>query len=163
MLPLTVATAARPTNASPWIAFLYAAVATSIAAVATSLLFTAEILILYLLAFLLIGAGPVVGYLLATGQLGSDWRPIIGGILSFILLPLGWLLWPVLVGAMSRQHSIGRLLLATILGIIVGIVLFLISVTAIGQNPYTIWLSFTLLCVGWGGTCGALMTVWRNA
>jgi hypothetical protein len=144
-------------------AFIYAAIATAIAAAATCLLFMAEILILYLLAFLLIGAGPVIGYLLATGQLGSDWRPIIGGILSFILLPLGWLLWPVLVGAMSRHHSIGRLFIATFVGIIVGIVLFLISVTAIGQNPYTIGFSFSLLCVGWGATCGALMTAWRNA
>jgi hypothetical protein len=162
MLPLTTMTATRPTI-NPMVASLYAGLATAVAAVATSLLFAVPILILYILAFLLIGAGPVVGYQLATGRLGSDWKPIVGGILSFILGPLGWLIWPVLVGAMSKDQSIGKLFLATLLGIVIGIVLFLISVTAIGQNPYTIGTSFTLLCAGWGGTCGAAMTAWRKS
>ncbi len=161
MLVLTALTMTRPT-ANPWRASLFAGLITAIIAVATALLFQAEILVLYILAFLLIGAGPVLGYQLATGRLGSDWKPIIGGILSFILLVLGWLLWPFLVGAMSRNQSIGKLFLGSLLGIIVGIVLFLIAETAIGQNPYTIGTGFTLLCAGWGGTCGAAMAAWEK-
>ena len=160
MIPLTTLTATRPTI-NPWMASLYAGLATAILAVITALLFQAELLVLYIIAFLLIGAGPVLGYQFATGRLGN-WGPIVGGILGFILGPLAWLLWPILVGALSREQSIGRLLLGSILGFIVGVVLFLISVSAIGQNPYTIGTSFTLLCAGWGGTCGAAMAAWRN-
>lgn len=161
MLSLTVMTATRPTT-NPWMASLYAGLITAVIAVATALLFQAEILVLYIIAFLLIGAGPVLGYQLATGRLGSDWRPIVGGVLGFILLVLGWLLWPILVGALSRNQSIGRLFLGSILGFLIGVVLFLISVTLIGQNPYTIGTSFTLLCAGWGGTCGAAMAAWET-
>lgn len=76
MLPLTTMTAARPT-ASPLLVAVYSGVATAVAALATALLFQAEMPVLYILAFLLIGVGPVVGYQLATGQLGSDWKPLI--------------------------------------------------------------------------------------
>jgi hypothetical protein len=141
-------------------AALYAAVATAIAAIATALLFQAEILVLYILAFLLIGVGPVVGYQLATGQLGSDWKPLIGGLLSFILLILGWLLWPILVGAMGRGQSIGKLFIASLVGIILGIVVFLIAASIMGQNPSWIATGFTLLWAVWGATVGAAMAAW---
>lgn len=161
MLPLTALTMTQPT-ANPWRASLFAGLFTAIIAVATCLLFEAQILVLYILAFLLIGAGPVLGYQFATGRLGSDWKPIIGGILGFILFVLAWLLWPILVGAMSKNQSIGRLFLGSVLGFAVGVAIFLISVTAIGQNPYTIGTSFTLLCAGWGGTCGAALAAWEK-
>jgi hypothetical protein len=159
MLPLATMTAVRPT-ASPVTAAIYAAIATAIAAVATALLFQAEILVLYLLAFLLIGVAPVVGYQLATGQLGSDWKPLIGGLLSFILLILGWLLWPILVGAMTRGQSAGKLFIASLVGIILGIVVFLIAASVMGQNPSWITTGFTLLWAVWGGTVGAAMAAW---
>ena len=126
MLPLTTMTAARPT-ASPLLVAVYSGVATAVAALATALLFQAEKPILYVLAFLLIGVGPVVGYQLATGQLGSDWKPLIGGLLGFILLILGWLLWPILVGAMTRGQSIGKLFIASLIGIILGVVIFIFA------------------------------------
>jgi hypothetical protein len=143
-------------------AALYAAVATALAAIATALLFQAEIVVLYLLAFLLIGVGPVVGYQLATGQLGADWRPLIGGLLSFILLILGWLLWPILVGAMTRGQSVGKLFVASLVGIILGVVVMLIVATAMGQNPSWIMTGFTLLWAVWGGTVGAAMAAWGS-
>ncbi len=159
MLPLTTMTAVRPT-ASPLIVALYSGVATALAAFATALLFQAENVVLYLLAFLLIGIAPVIGYQLATGQLGSDWKPLIGGLISFILLILGWLLWPILVGAMTRGQSVGKLFVASLIGIILGVVVFLIAASAMGQNPSWIGTGFVLLWAVWGGTVGTAMATW---
>ena len=161
MLPLTAMTATRP-NASPLMASLYAGVATALAAFATALLFQAENVVLYVLAFLLIGLAPVLGYQLATGRLGSDWKPLIGGLLGFILLILGWLLWPILVGAMTRGQSVGKLFLASLLGIILGIAVFLIVASMMGQNPSWIGTGFVLLWAVWGGTVGAALTAWQD-
>jgi hypothetical protein len=161
MLPLTTLTATRPTTNLLLVA-LYAGIATALAAFATALLFQAEMLALYLLAFLLIGVAPVLGYQLATGQLGSDWKPLIGGLLGFILLILGWLLWPILVGAMTRGQSVGKLFLASLIGIILGIVVFLIAASAMGQNPTWIGAGFVLLWSVWGGTVGTAMAAWGD-
>ena len=161
MLPLTAMTAPRP-SASPVMVALYSGVATAVAALATALLFQAEIVVLYLLAFLLIGVAPVIGYQLATGQLGSDWKPLIGGLLSFILLILGWILWPILVGAMTRGQSVGKLFLASLIGIILGVVVFLIAASAMGQNPGWISTGFILLWAVWGGTVGTAMAAWGD-
>ncbi len=161
MIPLTaVSVSNRETN--PWLASVYAGVLTAIAAFATILLFRAEIPVLYILAFLLIGAGPVLGYQIATGQLGSNWKPLIGGILGFILLILGFILWPILVGALSKEHAIGKLFLGSLIGIILGIVVFLIVASAMGQDPAWLGYGFTLLWAVWGGSCGAIMTAWRQ-
>jgi hypothetical protein len=141
-------------------AAVYAAIATAIVALATALLFNAEILFLYLLAFLLIGAAPVLGYQLATGQLGSDWKPLIGGFLSFILLILGWILWPILVGAMTKGQSIGKLFVASLVGFILGLVAFLIAGTIAGQDPRWVVTGFTLWCAVWGAAVGWAMAAW---
>lgn len=159
MLLLATMTADRPT-ASPVMAGVYAAIATAIAAIAVGLLFQAEILVLYLLAFLLIGVAPVIGYQLATGQLGRDWKPLIGGLISFILLILGWILWPILVGAMTRGQSVGKLFIASLVGIILGIVVFLIVGSIMGQDPSWVMTGFTLLWAVWGGVVGAAMAAW---
>jgi hypothetical protein len=161
MLPFTAMTATRPT-ASPAMAAIYAAIATAIVAIATALLFQTEILILYILAFLLIGAAPVVGYQLATGRLGSDWRPLVGGFLSFILLILGWLLWPILVGAMTRGQSVGKLFIASLVGFILGVIVFLIAGTVAGQDPAWVTTGFTLLCAVWGAVVGWAMAAWSE-
>jgi hypothetical protein len=159
MLPLTTMTAARPTS-SPLMAGIYAAIASAIVAVATALLFQAELPILYILAFLLIGAAPVIGYQLATGRLGSDWRPLIGGFISFILLILGWVLWPILVGAMTKGQSIGKLFIASLIGFILGVIVMLIYATVAGQDPSWVTVGFTLLCAIWGGVVGWAMAAW---
>lgn len=159
MLPLTTMTAVRPAP-SPLTAGLYAAIASAIVAVATSLLFQAELLILYLLAFLLIGAAPVIGYQLASGRLGTDWRPLIGGLISFVLLIFGWILWPILVGAMTKGQSIGKLFIASLIGFILGVVVMLIYATVAGQDPSWVRIGFTLLCAVWGGIVGWAMAAW---
>ncbi len=161
MLPLTAITATAK-EVNPWMASIYAGVVTAIAALATALLFQAEIPVLYLLAFLLIGAGPVLGYSLASGELGRDWKPLIGGLLSFILLILGWILWPILVGAMSKRQSIGNLFLASITGFFLGLAVMLLIATFMGQDPAWIGFGFVMLWAVWGGTCGAMMTYWRK-
>lgn len=161
MLPLTTMTATG-SESNVWRTAIYAGGITALAALATALLFRAEIPFLYIPAFLLIGAGPVLGFDLAKGQLGVDWKPLVGGILGFVLLILGFILWPILVGAMSKTQSIGKLLIASIIGIIVGILAFLILGSMMGQDPIWILPGFTLLWAVWGGVCGAAMDAWGN-
>jgi hypothetical protein len=159
MLLLTAIAAPRPT-ASPMMAGLYAAVATAIAAVAVGLLFQAEIVWLYLLAFLLIGAAPVIGYQLATGTLGTDWKPLIGGLLGYVLLILGWILWPILVGVMTKGQSVGKLFIASLGGIILGFIAFLILGSIMGQDPSWVMIGWTVMWALWGATVGAAMVAW---
>lgn len=161
MLPLTTMTASRP-ETNLWVAAVYAGVATAVAAVATALLFQAEIIALWPVAFLLIGAGPLIGVGLATGTLGADWKPVIGGILGFILLILGFILWPILVGLMSKNQSVGKLFIASLIGIILGVVAFLLAATAMGQDPAWIGFGFTLLWSVWGGSVGAALVAWSK-
>jgi hypothetical protein len=161
MLPLTVVTATRPAP-NLWLTSLYAGLATAVAALAFVLLFQAELPILYIPAFLLIGAGPVLGYSFATGTLGSDWRSLIGGILGFLLLILGPILWAILVGALDRTQSIGRLLLGSLLGLILGIVVFLVLGAVMGQDPAWFGFGVIMLWSVWGGTAGAAMAAWRE-
>lgn len=160
MLPLTAITAVS-SEKSPWMASAYAGVITAIAAVATTLLFQAEIPVLYIIALLLIGVGPVLGYDLAMGQLGRDWKPIIGGLLGAIPI-ISIILWPVLVGALSKQQKIGRLFLANIVALALGVAVFFILATIMGQNPSWVGFGFVLFCAVWGGACGALMVLWRE-
>jgi len=141
---------------------LYSAIATGIVAIATGLLFQAENPYLYIPAFLLIGVAPVVGYQLATGQLGADWKPLVAGLLSFVLLILGWILWPILVGVMTKGQSVGKLFIASLVGIILGFIVLLLAGTVMGQDPSWIRTGFTLLWAVWGGTVGAAMSAWGN-
>jgi phosphoglycerol transferase MdoB-like AlkP superfamily enzyme len=159
MVSLTAVTATTSEN-SPWRATAYAALFTAIIALATALLFQRAIPILYLPAFLLIGAAPVLGYDMAQGRLGRDWKPLVGGLLGFVLLVFGFILWPILVGAFSKQQSIGKLLLASIVGFVLGIIVFLILGTMVGQNPSWITSGWVLLWAVWGGTCGAAMVAY---
>ena len=161
MLPLTAMTADRPA-ANPWLTAVYAGVATAVGAYIAVLLFQAENVVLAAIAFLLVGVGPVIGYQLATGQLGADWKPIIGGLIGFVVLILGFLLWPLLVGLMSKNQSVGRLYVGSLVGIVLGVIVFLIVASAMGQNPSWIGPGFTLLWAVWGGACGAFMTAWAK-
>ena len=161
MVSLTAVTATS-SERNPLRTMAYAALFSAIVALAVSLLFQAAIPFLYLPAFLLIGAAPVLGYDMAVGSLGRDWKPTVGGILGFILLFLGFILWPILVGAFSKQQSIGKLLLASIVGFILGLIVFLIVGTIAGQNPVWVTPGFVLLWAVWGGTCGAAMDAYAK-
>jgi hypothetical protein len=151
----TMAVAQRQSNF--WTASIIAGVVTAVIAVVTALLFQAQSLVPAIIAFLLIGAGPVIGYGIASGRLGSQIGAIVAGIIGFILLPLGFLLWPILVGAVSRAHRIGTLFLASLTGGLLGIAVFLIVGRIMGQDPNWMPFAFVLWWAVWGGTCGAVM------
>lgn len=149
-------------NANPWLASVYGGVITAIVAVAFVLLFQAEIPLLYIIALLFTGIGPVLGYQLARGALGSDWKSIIGGLIGAIPV-LSILLWPILVGAMTRGQSIGKLLLANIISIVLAVAVFLLLETMAGQDPTLFPLWVTLALSIWGGANAAFMAAWGNA
>lgn len=154
---MTTATVVKPA-ASSVMAAIYAALFTAVAAIAFVLLFQAKIPLLYIPAFLLTGVGPVLGYQLAAGRLGADWMSILGGLLGFIVLLLGFILWPILVGVMTKGQSVGRLFLWSVLGFIAGIVVFLLIGTVIGQNPVWVGPGWIFLWATWGAFAGAAMT-----
>ena len=162
MLSLTAVTA-TPSSQSPWRAMGYAAIIAAIIAFATALIFQAAtsgfFVVLYVIAFLLIGAAPVLGYSLAEGKLGKDWKPLIGGILGFLLT---FILWPILVGALDKSQSILKLLIASVVGFIIGVAGFLILATITGQNPAWLQWGWVLLWALWGGACGWAMSAWAK-
>jgi hypothetical protein len=154
MIPLATMAVSRPTT-SPWLASIYAGVISAIFAVITTFLFNSS-LIGWIITFLLIGVGPVIGYQLAARRsfnIGS----IIGAILGSIPIII---LWPILVGALTRGQSIGRLILGQLLGVVLGWVVFLVIATAMGQDPAFFPFAFTLYSAVWAGTVAAAMTAW---
>jgi hypothetical protein len=184
MLPLTAMTITR-TRGNVGLSAVYAGVFSAIAALAMVLLFDTPAL--WPIAGILIGAGPVLGYDLARGQLGTNWRPLIGGLIGYILFAIGWIpffvplaafaafllpvvagilsviLWPIAVGAMSPNHSIGRLLLASLLGFVLGgLVMLAIVATIMGQDPGWLRIGLVLFWAIWAGTCGVAMAAWAK-
>ena len=157
----TSAVAAKPA-ASPWLTAIYAAVFTAIITAAFVWFFGAGMLILWILALLLIGAGPVLGYQMATGRLGGDWKSILSGILGFVLAPLSFLLWPILVGAMTKGQSIGKLLLWSVIGFIVGVVVWFVIGTLFGQDPVWVGPAWIVAWAVWGAFAGAAMLSGKN-
>ncbi|MCB0132502.1 MAG: hypothetical protein KDD78_16690, partial [Caldilineaceae bacterium] len=113
----------------------------------------------YIIFFLLIGAGPVLGYQMANGRIFSDWKSIIGGIIGTVAVFLGW---PILVGLLTKEQPVGKLFLGSLLGIVLGVAVFFLLATMIGQNPYWVGTGFVFLAAVWGGTVGAAMEAWRT-
>ena len=147
-----------PVHQNPLVASLAAGVITAILATLFAVGVGLKQPVLYIIAWFLVGAGPVIGYALTNRDSGSSIGAIIGGIVSGILFILHWLLWPILVGALHPRQSIGRLFLGSLLGIVLGLVAWLIVAFALGQNP-TAWfgLAYVLLASVWGGTVGAFL------
>ncbi|MGL4650085.1 MAG: hypothetical protein ACRC1H_11795, partial [Caldilineaceae bacterium] len=71
---------ARPA-VSPWLGAAYAGVFTALITALMVWLFQANTWV-WLVAFLFIGVGPVLGFQLARGRIFSDWKSIIGGLLG---------------------------------------------------------------------------------
>jgi hypothetical protein len=145
---------------NPWMASLYGGLITAVIAIAFHFLLPMNIPVLYALALLLLGVGPVLGYQLAAGKLGSDWGAIVGGILGSIIPILGQLLlWPLLVWLFNRRFSLGRLYLGSLIGIVLAFVVFFAIGFLMGQDPYA-WtgLAWTLAASAWGGSAAAGMT-----
>lgn len=164
MILFAAVTAANRSNSStgtlhtnPVAASLAAGVVTAILAAIFAVTFGQKQPVLYVIAWLLVGTGPVIGYAITNRDSGSSIGAIIGGLISGILLILGFLLWPILVGALHPRQSIGRLFLGSLLGIILGVVVALLVGFAIGQDPDWLGLGYVLLSAVWGGTCGAFM------
>jgi hypothetical protein len=152
--------AVQPVTVNPWMASVYGGVITAIIAIAFHFLLPMNMPILYIPALLLIGVGPVLGYQLAAGKLGSGWGALVGGILGSIIPIIGqWLLWPLFVWLFDRKFSLGRLYLGSTIGIILGFVVFFLIATLMGQNPYAwVGLAWVLGASMWGGASAAFMT-----
>ena len=149
-----------PTN--PWLASIYAGIFTAIAAAAFVLCFQAAVPALYIITLLLIGVAPVLGYQIATGALGDDWKALIGGLIGAIPV-IEIILWPILVGALSRTQAVGKLFMANLIALILGILVFLLLTKVLNtQDPNWFAAGFTIAASIWGGACGALMTAWRK-
>jgi len=177
MIPLTAMSTTK-SGGNLWIASLAAAVVTAI--VAAVMVYTASMPVVPALIGLLIGAAPIIGYDLTRGAFGSNWKPVIAGIIGNILFVVAiflpaetfgiitvvagllstLLIWPIVVGAMSPSHSIGKLWIASILGLVIG--LAVVSAVA-GQDP-SAWLTTAgiLFFACWGGTVGAALSAWSK-
>jgi hypothetical protein len=177
MIPLTAMSVSK-SGSSLWMASLAAAIVTAV--VAAVMVYTTGIPVVPALLGLLIGAAPIIGYDLARGEFGSNWKPVIAGIIGNILFVVAiflpgetfgivvavvgllstLLIWPIVVGAMSPSHSIGKLWIASILGLIIG--LAVVSAVA-GQDPNS-WLKTAgvLFFACWGGTVGAALSSWSK-
>jgi len=177
MIPLTAMSASK-SSSNLWVSTLAAALVTAVAAAA--MVYTAGMAVVPALFGLLIGAAPIIGYDLARGGFGSNWKPVIGGLIGNILFVAALflpgesfgivvavvgllstlLIWPIVVGIMSPSHSVGKLWIASILGLIIG----LVAVNAVaGQDP-TSWLitAGVLFFACWGGTVGAALSAWSK-
>lgn len=180
-MTILTATSAAQTNTERWKASLYAALAAAVVALLMALL--KGVPVLGPLLGIVIGAAPIVGYDFARDALGESWRPVIGGLIGNVLFVIGFypglfsedigfvlvglvisilsaILWPIVVGAMSPNQSIGKLLLASIIGLILGLIVYFV---AAGQDP-TSWpgIAAILFWAVWGGTVGAALSAWSK-
>ncbi len=129
---------------------LYAIACGVVAIIVGLLLVRTSNIFLALISLPVVGLGPILGYALATGKTGESALPMGLGAVG-ALLGVGVLssvLWPILVGATSKAHSLGTLLLWSVVGQIVGVfvVLFILAPTGMGQNPG--WLQTAVLVEG---------------
>lgn len=161
MLPLTAVYTERPSG-NPLLASLYAGVLTALITYAAVYFLQNDQLILAIVALLLTGIGPVLGYAIASGRLGASVPGMIGGIIGSIVPVVSILLWPILVGALTKTQSIGKLLLGSIIGAILGAVVFFGMATVMGQDPSWFGAGVILTFAVWGGACGAIMTAWAK-
>ena len=181
-MTILTTTSVAQTNKEHWKAARYAGLAAAVVALLMVLL--KGVPVLSPLLGIVIGAAPIVGYDFARGALGQNWRPVIAGLIGNvffvvgIVLPgvytedfgfvvvglvisiLSAILWPIVVGAMSKNQSIGKLLLASIIGLILG---YIVSFVAAGQDP-TSWpgIASILFWAVWGGTVGAALSAWSK-
>ena len=180
-MTILTATSVAQTNTERWRASLYAALAAAVVSLLMVLL--KGVPVVGPLLGIVIGAAPIVGYDFARGALGESWRPVIAGLIGNVFFVIGFypglfvedigffavgllvsilttILWPIVVGAMSPNQSIWKLLLSSIIGLILGLVAYF---AAAGQDP-TSWLGIStiLFWAVWGGTVGAALSAWSK-
>ena len=178
-MTILTAMSAAQTNDDRWKVSLYAGLATAVVAFVMVLL--KSVPFLPALLGVVVGAAPLLGYDFARGVLGANWRPVIAGLIGNILFvagffvpheAFGWaapvlmilsmILWPIVVGAMSPNQSVGKLLVASLLGLILGLIVVLAVILPLfGQNPSS-WpgIAAILFLSVWGGTVGAALSAW---
>jgi hypothetical protein len=162
MIPLATMHAARPSG-NPLMASIYAGILTAVIAYAAVYFLQNDQLILFGAALLLTGIGPVLGYAFASGRIGASIPGLLGGILGSIIPVVSVLLWPILVGALTKTQSIGKLLLGSIIGAILGAAVFFGMASVMGQDPSWFGAGVILTFAVWGGACAAIMTAWAKA
>jgi len=146
---------------SPWLAAVLGAVFSAIVAFVASFLLQSDQLIPFVVALLVIGACPILGYAFASGRIGGSIGGMIGGIIGAIPV-LSIILWPLLVGILIRSQSIGKLFVGNLIGIVIALALFFALASTTGQDPSWFTTAFILTLAVWGGICGALMTTWAK-
>ena len=152
MIPLATTRVAQPSG-NPILASLYAGV----------YFLQNDNLVLFGVALLLTGIGPVLGYAFASGRIGASIPGLIGGIIGSIIPVVSILLWPILVGAFTRTQSIGKLLVGSIIGALLGGAVFFLMAQSMGQDPSWFGAGVILTFAVWGGACGAIMTAWAKS
>ena len=181
-MTILTATSVAQTNTERWRASLYAALAAAVVSLLMVLL--RGVPVVGALLGIVIGAAPIVGYDFARGALGESWRPVIAGLIGNIFFIIGVvfhgvfaedfgfvvgglvisiltaILWPIVVGALSPTQSIWKLLLASIIGLVLG---YILAFVVAGQDP-TSWpgLAAILFWAVWGGTVGAALSAWSK-
>jgi hypothetical protein len=140
-------------------AALWGGIITAVIAAVVGLLVGMKQPILYIPALLLIGVGPVLGFQLAARHLGWDWKTIVGGIIASIIPALTQIiLWPLFVWLFNRKFSFLKLWGGSLLGLVLGVIVWYIIAFTMGQNPDAWWsLAWTLALSIWGGTAAAFM------
>lgn len=157
--------------------WLYASVASIVANVIALLLVRLADVYALVVALLLMGVGPVLGYAVATQAVGRG-RSIVAMILGALASVLGVIvaattllrflpgvnqlivqvgpilepfLWPVLVGVTLRTVSVGKCVLWSIIAHFVGfLVVTLLVIPVLGQNPTWVQIAFLVWGTIWG-------------
>lgn len=176
MIPLISAVATTDTNANLWKSALFAGVFTAVAGLLFVFLIGTPIVAAIL--GLVVGAAPILGVQMAKGSLGSNWRSVIAGAVGFILFiaviflgqAAGWaapvlallsmlLLWPLIVGIVAADVSLGKAFVGSIIGLVLAVAVFFLVANFLGQNPNA-WpapagvFAFSV----WGGSVGAALS-----
>lgn len=161
MIPLATIRAERPSG-NPLLASIYAGVLTALIAYAAVYFLQTDQLIYFGIALLLTGIGPVLGYAFASGRVGASIPGLVGGIIGSIIPVVSILLWPILVGAFTKTQSVGKLLVGSIIGAILGAAVFFGLASVMGQDPTWFGPGVIFTFAVWGGACGAVMTAWAK-
>lgn len=162
MIPLATMRAERPSG-NAFLASIYAGVLTALIAYAAVYFLQNNQLMYFGIALLLTGIGPVLGYAFASGRVGASIPGLIGGIIGSIIPVVSILLWPILVGAFTKTQSVGKLLVGSIIGAILGAAVFFGMASAMGQDPSWFGAGVIVTFAVWGGACGAIMTAWAKS
>lgn len=139
---------------------LYTFVASLVGVVIAMFLIGSATVVNILIALLVLGALPVLGHALGNGNIGAGILPaILGAVGSALgLLVLSSLFWGLLVGATTKGVALGRLVLLSIVGCIVGGVVVLLLASPLGQDPNWLQTAFVVWGLIWSAAIAFAMS-----